>query len=33
VQPAALYVPEAQGEEGVAWSGYVLSDTYLTYVS
>jgi hypothetical protein len=29
-----LYIPqrESEGEEGVVWSGYVLSGSYLTYI-
>ena len=30
VQPATALIPETEGEEGVVWSGHVLSGTYLT---
>jgi hypothetical protein len=30
VQPATVYLPKKMGEEGVVWSGYVLSGSYLT---
>jgi len=32
VQPATFYLPKDKGRKGL-WSGYVRSDTYLTYVS